>query len=138
MIFGFADWRVGRFTRIAFGLLCFVIILSYSVIWFFVWYNGKYLRRIGHVDTRKMITKREIQTIHTLFLVCICFLLFVALPKLVWYELHQIHQYPVLDLILHCLFYLQFSLNFFIYAAKSEQYKKAYAYYMRRKIQFME
>ena len=112
---------------ITIGIPSVIMILSYGIIWWFIWKNGKYLKKVGHDDLKKVISKREIQTTKSLFLVCLCYLLFVV--PISWADTqHIIDEYPVVDLILRSLYYLQYSLNFFIYAAKSEQYRQAYSY----------
>ena len=112
---------------ITIGIPSVIMILSYGIIWWFIWKNGKYLKKVGHDDLKKVISKREIQTTKSLFLVCLCYLLFVV--PISWADTQQIiDEYPVVDLILRSLYYLQYSLNFFIYAAKSEQYRQAYSY----------
>ena len=63
---------------ITIGIPSVIMILSYGIIWWFAWKNGKYLKRIGHDDLKKVISKRENQTTKTLFMVCLCYLLFVA------------------------------------------------------------
>ena len=63
---------------ITIGIPSVIMILSYGIIWWFAWKNGKYLKRIGHDDLKKVISKRENQTTKTLFMVCLSYLLFVA------------------------------------------------------------
>ena len=112
---------------ITIGIPSVIMILSYGIIWWFIWKNGKYLKKVGHDDLKKVISKREIQTTKTLFMVCLCYLLFVV--PISWTDTQKIiDKYPVVDLALRSLYYLQYSLNFFIYAAKSEQYQQAYSY----------
>ena len=112
---------------ITIGIPSVIMILSYGIIWWFIWKNGKYLKKVGHDDLKKVISKREIQTTKTLFMVCLCYLLFVV--PISWTDTQKIiDKYPVVDLALRSLYYLQYSLNFFIYAAKSEQYRQAYSY----------
>ena len=77
-----------------------------------------------------MISKREIQATRTLFLVCLCYLLFVV-PISLLDTLNLLDQYQQWDLILRSLYYLQYSLNVFIYAVKSEQYRQAYVYFLQ-------
>ena len=38
---------------------------------------------------------------------------------------------PLVHLGFFCLYWLQYSLNFFIYAARSEQFRKAYSYFLK-------
>ena len=112
------------------------MIVSYVMIWCFIWTNGKYLKKFGHEDLRKVISKREIQATRTLFLVCLCYLLFVV-PISLLDTLNLLDQYQQWDLILRSLYYLQYSLNVFIYAVKSEQYRQAYVYFLQSNFPFL-
>ena len=115
---------------ITIGLPTFIMVISYGIIWCFIWTNGQYLKQIGHDDLKKVISKREIQTTRTLFMVCLCYLLCVG-PLSLSDTGQMTDKYPIIDLILRIPYYLQYSLNFFIYAAKSEQYRQAYSYFIR-------
>ena len=115
---------------ITIGIPSVIMILSYGIIWWFAWKNGKYLKRIGHDDLKKVISKRENQTTKTLFMVCLSYLLFVAPISLADTQ-ELLEKHPLWDLLLRILYYLQYSLNFFIYAAKSEQYRQAYEYFYK-------
>ena len=88
-----------------------------------------YRKCIHYSDMKKALTKREIRTTWTLFLVCFCYFLFVmpiALVNIIDFKSNS----PQIHLALFCLYWLQYSLNFFIYAARSEQYRKAYSYFL--------
>ena len=115
---------------ITIGIPSLIMILSYGMICCWCWTNGKYLKKIGHDDLKKVISKREVQTTKTLFMVCLCYLLFVAPISLADTQ-QLLEKHPVWDLLLRILYYLQYSLNFFIYAAKSEQYRQAYTYFLK-------
>ena len=120
---------------ITIGIPAVIMIVSYIMIWWFIWTNGKYLKQFGHEDLRKVISKREIQATRTLFLVCLCYLLFVV-PISLLDTLNLLDQYQVF-LILRSLYYLQYSLNVFIYAVKSEQYRQAYVYFLQSNFPFL-
>ena len=94
------------------------------------------MKQFGHEDLRKVISKREIQATRTLFLVCLCYLLFVV-PISLLDTLNLLDQYQQWDLILRSLYYLQYSLNVFIYAVKSEQYRQAYVYFLQSNFPFL-
>ena len=52
-------------------------------------------------------------------------------------ELYQGNSYIAVPV--YCLYWSQYSLNFFIYAARSDQYRKAYLYFLQTvKYQFVE
>ena len=93
------------------------------------WRNG-FLSR-DHM--KKVITKREIRTTWTLFMICFCYFLFV-MPIVVVNIVDGSSERPAINLAFFCLYWLQYSLNFFVYAARSEQYRKAYVYFLRKVI----
>ena len=114
---------------------CIVMVLSYSVIWWYIWSNDKYLKGFGHnTSFKEIIFKRELQTAKAFFVVVLCYLLFGGIPLTLLNHIDpQIQiKYPAISYGFAFLFYLQYSLNIFIYAAKSEQYKKAYYYFFRQ------
>ena len=115
--------------RLTFAIPCATMVFSYVLIWLFIWSNGKYLKKFGHDDIRGKILKREILVIKTISFVCLCYILFVTsnlfCPQMfgTWFG--------VCDII-RCLYYFQYSLNFFIYAASNDQYRKAYLFFLKR------
>ena len=112
---------------------CGIMVLSYGFIWWYILSNDKELKRVVHIDVRKVITKRERQTAMTFFSVFLCYFVCVIPSTPFIYLIHGLNDdYPVLNFVTGCLFYLQFSINIFIYAAKSEQYKKAYIYFLKK------
>ena len=112
---------------------CGVMVLSYGFIWWYILSNDKELKRVVHNDVRKVITKRERQTAMTFFSVFLCYFVCVIPSTPIIYLIHGSNDdYPFLNFVTGCLFYLQFSINIFIYAAKSEQYKKAYIYFLKK------
>ena len=112
---------------------CGIMVLSYGFIWCYILSNDKELKRVVHNDVRKVITKRERQTAMTFFSVFLCYFVCVIPSTPIIYLIHGSNDdYPFLNFVTGCLFYLQFSINIFIYAAKSEQYKKAYIYFLKK------
>ena len=80
---------------------------------------------------KRVLQKRDIRMTTTLFLVCFCYFLFVApiaVANIVDYHVNK----PEVHLGTHCLYWLQYSLNFVIYAARSEQYRKAYLFFLNQ------
>ncbi len=71
------------------------------------------------------ISSREIQLTWTILLVCLCYLVCVS-PMVICYMIDSHTEHGGLLLGLNCLYWLQYSLNFFIYAFRSEQFRKAY------------
>ncbi len=58
----------------------------------------------------------------TLFLICFCYLLFVmpiSLINIIDYEARNLE----LHLLFFCIYWMQYSLNFVVYALRSEQYR---------------
>ena len=86
-----------------------------------------------HRNIKKALDKRERRTTLTLFMVCFCYFLFV-MPIALVNIIDDTSTSPKLHLALFCIYWLQYSLNFFIYAARSEQYRKAYWYFLRKVI----
>ena len=84
-----------------------------------------------HRNIKKALDKRERRTTLTLFMVCFCYFLFV-MPIALVNIIDDTSTSPKLHLALFCIYWLQYSLNFFIYAARSEQYRKAYWYFLRK------
>ena len=72
------------------------------------------------------------QTQKTLALVFVCYFLFMT-PLIM---MHFIHIFDIsfddnLYLAAACIYLLQYSLNFVIYAARNDQYRQAYMLYLR-------
>ena len=82
-------------------------------------------------NIKAALDKREKRTTMTLFMICFCYFLFV-MPIALVNIIDDTHFSPQLHLALFCVYWLQYSLNFFIYAARSEQYRKAYWYFLRK------
>ena len=83
-------------------------------------------------DINKLLSKKEAQTTKTLALVCLCYFIFVG-PITICNIVHDLGYHDVDSyayLIAFCIYWFQYSLNFFIYAARSEQYRKAYKYFL--------
>ena len=114
---------------IGFTVPCVATTLSYLIIWYYMWSNHRYLKIVGHSDLKKIITKKEMKTTWTLFMVCFCYFIFVMPITLVNVVNVKLDE-PKLHLALFCVYWLQYSLNFFIYAGRSEQYRKAYSYFI--------
>ena len=83
---------------------------------------------------KKAMLIREIRMSRTIFLVCFSYYLFVILPVLVGEVMDVKSQHPLLMLGLYFVYWSQYSINFFIYAARSEQYRKAYVYFLKKVI----
>lgn len=115
---------------IGFSIPCILTTLSYVFILYNVLNVNKFLRQNGHSAIKKAISKREIKTTWTLFFICFSYFLFV-LPITLINTINEDATLPELHLGFHCLYWLQYSLNFFIYAARIEQFRNAYSYFLK-------
>ena len=70
------------------------------------------------------ISRSEAKITWSLFLVCFCYFIFVLPITFI----HEVHGY--VHLVGLCIYWLQYSLNFIIYAARIEQYRKAYILFL--------
>ena len=70
------------------------------------------------------ISRSEAKITWSLFLVCFCYFIFVLPITFI----HEVHGY--VHLVGMCIYWLQYSLNFIIYAARIEQYRKAYILFL--------
>ena len=82
---------------------------------------------------QSLLNQREIKVTWTLFLICLIYILSV-MPMIVYdtlvdLEIYQGNSYIAVPA--YCLYWSQYSLNFFIYAARSDQYRKAYLYFFQ-------
>ena len=117
---------------IGFSIPCIMTTMSYIIIYWYIRSTNKYLKEVGHVNIKKIVTKREIRTTWTLFTICFCYFLFV-MPMALVNMIDDDATHPNIHLALYCLYWLQYScLNFVVYAARSEQYRKAYSYFLRK------
>ena len=103
--------------------------LSYIAIFWFIWSNGKYWKQNGDTDVKEHVTKRELLVIRTISLVCICYIVFVTSNV---YCAQIFGTWLQACNVIRCLYYFQYSLNFFIYAASSYQYRQAYLFFLQR------
>ena len=100
--------------------------------WKFLFYSFyRYLKKAGHESIKKIISKREIRTTWTLFLVCFSYFLFV-MPITLVNMIDDENRYPQYHLAFYCIYWLQYSLNFLIYVARCDNYRKAAFYFLRK------
>ena len=81
--------------------------------------------------------QRESRTTLALFFICLSYLIFVG-PVTISDVIHDLKLYDDestlhsdFHLIIINIYWLQFSCNFFIYAARSEQFRMAYLYFLK-------
>ncbi|TRY76938.1 hypothetical protein TCAL_14708 [Tigriopus californicus] len=104
------------------GNLLTLIAIPYSI------YNN-------HEENRRNVLQREYNMTCTLFLICLCYLVFVA-PIAIVNIIDPTAQNPQLHLAFFCVYWFQYSLNFLIYAARCEQYRRAYFFFLGKIIPF--
>ena len=82
---------------------------------------------------KHMLNQRDYNTTLTLFLVCFFYFFFVT-PMLVFQTLTIEMEFdnlnPIIYLGVYCLYWFQYSVNFIIYIVRSEQYRKAYIFFL--------
>ncbi len=103
---------------------------SYVILWCHVWQTDRNLKSIL-TDTsvlKKSVLRREAKTSRALFLICFCYFIFVT-PVAVA-NVFSINLDVETAQVLYCIYWLQYSINFFVYAARCEQYREAYLYFL--------
>ena len=119
---------VGLPYLVAFLTPCLITMISYLIIWQAMRTNKRNLNGIlTQLDKTKADQKlkdNEIKFIWTVFIICLCYLL-CALPGIVLVDIFGMKDGTTFMLSL-CLLWIQFSLNNFIYAYRSEKYRWAY------------
>lgn len=123
-----------RAALATFGVVfpCLLILISYILIVRHVLIHGKYLKNQGTSNMKKIIAKREAKTTWTIFTICMCFFLFVGPFSIVTAIFDETFTDPKLQLGLFCLYWFQYSLNFFVYVARSGQYRRAFSYFLNK------
>ena len=88
-------------------------------------------------STKEILMQRESRTTMALFFICLSYLIFVG-PVTISDVIHDLKLYDDestlhsdLHLVIINIYWLQFSCNFFIYAARSEQFRMAYLYFLK-------
>ena len=118
---------------IGFSIPFTIILTSYGYILILVWKERNHLkrhRRQHYSQSSSLIYKFS----WTIFLICFCFLAFV-LPFNICDFLEETGVFSVDHSIRLAMLYLKwvhFAINFVIYAATSDQYRKAYLFFLKR------
>ena len=73
---------------------------------------------------KRQLTQVETKFIRTVFIICLCYFL-CAIPGIVFVDILQM-QDAVTFLVALSFVWIQFSINVFIYAFRSERYRSAY------------
>ena len=85
--------------------------------------------------TNQILSKNETKSTFMLSLVCFSFILLVF-PIVLHDVLLEVFKFEkkeynnLIHLALYFLYWFQYSLNFFIYAARCQQYRRAYVYFI--------
>ena len=110
----------------AFLTPCMITIISYVTIWTQIRKVKKDVEEMKttNVQGTRELTQQEISFIWTVFIICLCYLL-CALPGIILVDIFHMKDGTTF-LISLSLLWIQFSLNIFIYAYRSEQYRSAY------------
>ena len=134
---------------------------SYTKIWYYVWKNNKYFDKtnitwwvylieiIKHAiwnrkkyyllfSSQVNVTKSESKLRWTLFMVTFTFVLLVT-PRVIYTVLGgSIHasgfsyeKDPWIDLILYCMYWGHYAINFFIYVVRIQTYRSAYYFFLK-------
>ena len=121
---------------IAVTIPAMIIVVSYSTIWFYMWKNHQYLKQQGTTCTKNLLNRSESRTAWTVTIVVSCYFLFVLPQPIKDIILNYLDEKSTsglyLDKVTLCLYWLQFSLNFFIYAVRNSQYRQAYKYFLSK------
>ena len=121
----------------AFLIPCLITIASYVLMWMHMNKVQKDMREFGNIGkptnekTRKrdkilkrQLTQVETKFIWTVFIICLCYFL-CAIPGILFVDILQM-QDAVTFLVALSFVWIQFSINVFIYAFRSEKYRCAY------------
>ena len=118
----------------------FVIVGSYLTIWMHLRKTRRSVNRLTNLnvpnDKRKRYDEKEVRFVWTIFIIFICFLVCAAPVALLADVLGIKSDFPFLIVI--GFMYLQYSLNFFIYAYRSTQYRAAYRDFLVRVLPCLE
>ena len=102
--------------------------ISYLIIWQAMRKNKSNVKGMmfqkDKTEAGQKLKDNEIKFIWTVFIICLCYLL-CALPGIVLVDIFEMKDGTTFMLSL-CLLWIQFSLNNFIYAYRSEKYRSGY------------
>ena len=79
------------------------------------------------LETRKQIQSRDVKMTWTLIGISVCYLVFVGPIYICTLASIRDEQ----NLVCFILYWFQYTTNWIIYAARSEQYRKAYSQYIK-------
>ena len=84
-------------------------------------------------NIKHYLSQKEARITFTLFMVSFCFMLF-ELPLTIYktiYDHGLIESNVYVSMALYFLYWLQYSVNFFIYAVISDQFRRAYQFFLK-------
>ena len=107
---------------------CFTVIICYCLIGISVWKTQKLF--INNDQIQQKLSQRQDRTTRAVTIVCITFIVFmIPLPMTLFeyfYHLDVFLGSLPLKIGLICIYWAQYSVNFFIYAGSCHQYRQAY------------
>ncbi len=80
---------------------------------------------------RRQVQSVELKTTWLMVLVSLCYTVFVAPITIMTYADPE-GDNTALSLLFYCVYWIQYSFNFFLYALRSQQYRDAYADYLSK------
>jgi len=120
------------FWSLGFCLPLIIIVVSYLIIWRSSTQSSLYLRQ-NSLDTKRQINIRDRRMTATLFAMSFLYVLFVS-PIVLCGIFKVLENW---NLVFFILYWLQYGLNFVVYAARSEQYRMAYKLYIKKQLPFL-
>ena len=106
----------------------FITTISYLVIWLHIRKIKKGVAEVKAPEDSKIgvprLTNMEMRFIRTVFYICLCYFL-CAIPGILFIDILDMKD-PITFLVALSFVWIQFTLNIFIYAYRSEKYRNAY------------
>jgi len=126
------------FLTIAFIVPLIMIVMSYFTIWRTAIKSSSSLKLNSILETRKQLQSRDMKMTWTLFGMCFCYIVFVApIVLCTLLEVQGEGWRGNVNLVCFIVYWLQYTTNFVIYAARSEQYRKAYIQYIKTTVPWL-
>ena len=124
-------------TTAGFVVPCSIILASYLIIWIATRRVGKDLKGADvDPDTRSRIARRDFRMTFTILVICLCYFVCVLPMSIINIIDRPSEETADLYLSFYIIYWLQYSINFVIYAAKSGPYKEAYGHIIKGIIEY--
>ena len=98
----------------------------------FTWFDNKYTL-FRHTALTDKLDSRDHHMTWTILLLCFCYAIF-SFPISILNMLGLEADWRKVQLCLFCVYWLQYTINFVVYALRSKQYRRAYWDYLSRYI----